>query len=294
VYTTWHPGLEAYVSDWARSLRTQTDSAFRLVVGVDGVAPEPWIARLHLHQRVRWIPAPAGASPAQVRQGALQAIIDTASAVVFVDSDDILEPNRVAAARLGLAGADVVACAVRLADAEGRDLGEVFGPPQGLDPVADLPYHNVFGLSNTAYHSATLRACLPIPDDCVLIDWLLATRAWALGARMAFDATPRMVYRQHEASATRVSPPFTGDQILKATDLVLGHYRLVLDNPPVLPSVQASELHSAFRRAERFHQAVSTSPRMLAHYVEALNALSPRYVWWWTVANPELEHLWTS
>ena len=292
VYTTWHPGLEAYLSDWGRSVRAQTDSAFRLVVGVDGIEAEPWIARLNLQQKVQWIAVPTGASPAQVRQAALQAIVDDASAVAFVDSDDILEPSRIAGARNALVGADVTACALRLADASGKDFGEVFGPPEGLDPVADLPYHNVFGLSNTAYRSVTLRACLPIPDECVLIDWLLATRAWALGARMAFDATPRMIYRQHSASATRVSPPFTADQILKATNLVLGHYRLVLDSRPALPSVPASVLRSAFTRVERFHDAVSTSPEMLARYVDALNHLAPCYVWWWTVANSELEHLW--
>jgi hypothetical protein len=47
-------------------------------------------------------------------------------------------------------------------------------------------------------------------------------------------------------------------------------------------------------RAERFHRAVSGSPEMLARYVVALNELPPRLVWWWAVANPELEHLWTN
>jgi len=28
--------------------------------------------------------------------------------------------------------------------------------------------------------------------------------------------------------------------------------------------------------------------------VRALNRLPPRYIWWWSVANPELEDLWKS
>jgi glycosyltransferase involved in cell wall biosynthesis len=294
VYTTWYSGLDAVIEEWGRSVKAQTDTNFELVVGVDGVSPEPWVARMDLHQRVRWFSAPGGASPARVRQVALQRIVEQASAVVFVDSDDILDESRVAAAREGLAGAEVVACGVRLADATGRILGGVLGPSDGPDPVTDLPYHNVFGLSNTAYRSATLRACLPIPDDCVLIDWLLATRAWGHRATMMFDTTPRMTYRQGAESPTRVSPPYTEDQVLKATDLVLGHYALVLRGARALPAATAAALESAHRRAVRFRNIVSGSREMLSRYVEALNRLAPRYVWWWAVANPELENLWTT
>jgi hypothetical protein len=292
VYTTWYPGVERYLEAWGRSVCAQTDSSFRLVVGVDRIAPDPWVSRLRLDAQTRFVMAPAGASPARVRQMALEGLVEDADAIVFVDSDDILEPSRVAAARIGLETSDVVACALRLADEIGADIGETFGPPADTDAAADLPRYNVFGLSNSAYKTATLRACLPIPDACVLIDWLLATRAWAFGAQLAFDATPHMIYRQGATSATRVSPPFTTQQVLEATDLVLGHYRIVLDSPPALPVGPAIAISAARDRAERFRQALSESPDALSRYVDALNALPPRRVWWWTVANPDLEHLW--
>lgn len=292
VYTTWYPGVEPYLDAWGRSLRAQTDPFFRLVVGVDGISPGEWVSRLGLDGRARWVIAPSGASPARVRQTALERVIEDADEVVFVDSDDILEPSRVAAAREGLAAFDVVGCALKLADETGADLGETFGPAAGNDVAADLPHYNVFGFSNSAYRTGTLRACLPIPDGCVLIDWLLATRAWAFGARLAFDATPRMIYRQGASSATRVSPPFSPRRVLEATDLVLGHYRIALENPPALPTAAAASLSAARDRAERFRGAVLDSPETLARYVDALNDLPPRLVWWWPVANPELEHLW--
>lgn len=292
VYTTWYPGIEPYLDAWGRSVRAQTDPSFRLVVGVDRIAPDRWVSRLGLDVRTQWVMARAGASPARVRQTALESVVEDADAVVFVDSDDLLEPSRVAAARAGLATSDVIACALRLADATGEDLGETFGPPAGSDAAADLPRYNVFGLSNSAYRMTTLRACLPIPDTCVLIDWLLATRAWAFGARLAFDATPRMIYRQGAASATRVSPPFGARQVLESTDLVLGHYRTTLGSSPALPAAPAAALSAACDRAERFRRSVSDSPGILSRYVDALNALPPRRVWWWTVANSELEYLW--
>ena len=43
-----------------------------------------------------------------------------------------------------------------------------------------------------------------------------------------------------------------------------------------------------------FETFVGASEANLTRYVEALNRLAPRYVWWWAVANPELESLWKS
>lgn len=292
VYTTWYPGVEVHLDAWARSLRGQTDPVFRLVVGVDRIEPGPWVSRLGLGPETRCVMAESGASPARVRQTGLERALEDADAIVLVDSDDILEPSRVAAARDRLESSDVVACALRLADASGTELGETFGTEAARDADHGLPQYNVFGLSNSAYRAATLRACLPIPDACQLIDWLLATRAWARGARMSFDVTPRMIYRQGSASATRVSPPFSPDQVLRATELVLGHYVMLLEGPHALPTGPTRAIVAARDRAERFRRAVSGSPEALSRYVDALNRLPPRYVWWWTVANPELEAIW--
>ena len=215
--------------------------------------------------------APTGASPAHVRQTALEAVVEESDAVVFVDSDDILDPSRVAAARDALATSDVVACALRLADATGVELGETFGPLAETDPAAELPTYNVFGLSNSAYRTDV--ACLPAHPGRVR-PHRLASRDTGLGfgARMVFDDTPRMVYRQGASRATRVSPPFDAEQVLDATSLVLGHYRLVLDNPPALPAAVAASLAAARDRAERFRRAISASPRILSRYIDALNA----------------------
>jgi hypothetical protein len=41
-----------------------------------------------------------------------------------------------------------------------------------------------------------------------------------------------------------------------------------------------------------FAEAIRRSPATLRRYTEALNALPPKYVWWWLVANPDLENVW--
>jgi hypothetical protein len=214
---------------------------------------------------------------------------------VLVDSDDLLESTRIEAARAGLAKADVVGCALRIADAAGASLGPILAPVESSPDWGEfLARYNVFGLSNTAYRAAALRPCLPIPPDVVLVDWLLALRAWAADAALAFDPEPRMRYRQHPANTARVLPPFSEGYVLRATELVVDHYRTVVGDGGGIRAGRRSRVREVAEQVLDFQRAVRRSDAVLRRYVEALNRLEPRYVWWWCVANPVLEGVWSN
>jgi hypothetical protein len=136
-----------------------------------------------------------------------------------------------------------------------------------------------------------LRRCLPVPAETVLTDWLLVLRALSLGATLTFDPVPRMIYRQHPANVARVLPPFSASYVLRAADLVADHYRGLLA-PGGVPASRRRRLREAWRDARAFREAMRRSPARLDRYVSALNALTPRFVWWWCVANLELEDVW--
>jgi hypothetical protein len=289
VYTTWYPGIEPFLPAFVRSLAGQSDADFDLWIGLDGMRRDDAAAALG-GREATFVEAPPGASNAEVRQEPIQRIVAGYDAVVFVDSDDVLHPSRVEAARRALEGCDVYGCAQTIIDGDGDDAGIVFGPGETDDAVALLPRYNVFGLSNTAYRTDVLARCLPLPRGCVLIDWQLATRAWLLDASLAFDPTPRMSYRQYGANTARVLPPFTEDDVRAAAARVVGHYRSL----PAAPASGRPELEEARERAESFGNFATASPASLTRYVKALNALTPRFVWWWSVANPQLEEIWRS
>ena len=293
VYTTVYPAVRRFLGSWRDSVLGQTDRDFDLWIGVDQVPVDQIAAELDSLDRIQWCVSKPGDSPAAIRGAAIQRIVDSYDAVVFVDSDDLLAPSRVAAARAALGETDVVACALRIIDEAGADRGHVFGPGDE-DPRALIPRYNVFGLSNTAYRTRMLRRCLPVPVDCVLLDWLLATRAWAGGASMRFDSTPRMCYRQYGANTARVVGPFTPQDVRSAAELVVLHYRLVLASWDTGWSDTLVTLRQAQERAERFLAAITDSPEALERYTSALNTLPPRYVWWWCVAHPELETIWNA
>jgi len=292
VYTTLYPGVEPYLNDWRRSLADQTDTGFDLWFGVDRLSPTE-LERVAQLPPAIWIRSEPWDTPAQIRQRALERIVERYDALVLVDADDILAPDRIESARRMLENTDVGACALRLIDRGGADLGYTFGPREDVDPALLLPRYNVFGLSNSAYRCTVLKNCLPMPRSCVLIDWLLATRAWSLSARLRFEPEPHMYYRQYESNIARVIGPFSATEVREATARALNHYDIMLTSNWPMAVRAAKLLHAANKRAQRFARAI-LSDSVLDTYVTKLNELPREYVWWWSVAHPELEDIWNT
>lgn len=241
-----------------------------------------------------WVPAAPGNTPAQIRQRALERMVETCDGIVLVDSDDILHPSRVAFARESLRSCDLTGCALRLVDKSGGDLGSAFKLPPQAAPADVLPRNNVFGLSNSAYRSEALRRCLPIPADVALVDWYLATRAWLLGARLEFDDAIRMDYRQHGKNMARVSPPFGLLQVISDCERVRHHFQVLRATP--LGGAMTDRLamvEGVASDVEDFFQKIVLAPTRLEQYTEALNDLVLAPLWWSSVAHPSLQHMWT-
>jgi hypothetical protein len=294
LYTTIYPGVEDYLKDWFRSVREQTDQKFKTWIGVDSLTVDAIMDAMGGDPNATWVPAAPGDTPAQVRQRALEQLVETCDGVVLVDSDDILHPSRVASARESLKKNDLVGCALRLVDQSGGDVGMAFRMPPHAAPADVLPRNNVFGLSNSAYRSDLLRRCLPIPDDVALVDWYLATRAWLLGAKLDFDDVIRMDYRQHGMNMARVRPPFNPIQVISDCNRVRHHFQVMLATP--LAGAMADRLASLEVVAsdiESFHLHVVLNPKRLERYVEALNDLDLAPLWWSSVANPVLKDMWS-
>jgi hypothetical protein len=294
LYTTIYPGVESFLPDWSRSVLEQTDQDFQLWIGLDTIGIDAVKDAMGVDPNATWVAAPSGDTPAQVRQRALARIVETCDGVVLVDSDDVLHPSRVASARAALQTSDLAACALRLVDPEGRDLGLTFGLPLQERPDDVLPRNNVFGLSNSSFRSDLLRRCLPIPAAVVLVDWFLATQAWLYGARLAFDPEVGMDYRQHGANMARVRPPFNPHQVLQDTELVRQHFRILRSIPlESAGAARRAELDRVAADIEAFHRHIALQPAQLDRYVQALGVLQPALLWWSCVAHPALRRMWT-
>lgn len=289
VYATCYPGVEPFLAQWRESVLRQTDDEFDLAIGLDAIAPAEAQELLGSAISARFLVAPAGATPTEVRNHAFAQIAEDYKGVVMTDMDDLLLPDRVRMAKATLSSSDLCCCAMHVMDGDRLVQDLIFDPGEGRQGILA---GNVFGLGNTAYRTRLLKACLPVPADCVLMDWLIATRAFAAGATIAIDRTPQMVYRQHPGNTARILPPFSNEQILKACELVLGHYELALAEAPEKYPQMQFDLKRVLETARRFDATMRESSLVLCEYVKALNELPPQHVWWDCVAHPALEKIW--
>ncbi|MCF8026061.1 MAG: hypothetical protein K9K82_11320 [Desulfobacteraceae bacterium] len=288
VVTAIYPAVLAYLKDFAESLENQTDSDFELWIGLDGLEEKDIQKAVGRKIAAHFVAAPKNATPAMVRNTVLQQALQNCEAATLVDADDILMESRVAAAKASAAGSDLTAAAMRFVDAAANPVEGFFDPDRG-DPR--LAYNNVYGFSNTTWRAEVLMRCLPVPAECVLMDWFAATLAYYRGASIGHDPDPRMYYRQHADNIASVLPPFSKRQIARATRIVLGHYDLTLQTLSEQGFDQLRELFAARAQTARFADAIA-DPALLEKYVDALNALPARHVWWSCVAHPDLEDIW--
>ncbi len=166
---------------------------------------------------------------------------------------------------LALEASELAGCALCLIDQQGKDLGLTFGLPRSLDPRTC--FRGTMSLvSPTRPFVQTFcgGVCRSRPS-AVLVDWFLATRAWLLGARLAFDPVPRMDYRQHPANTARVRFPFSRDQVISDTALVRQHFQLLLAEPrrDSWLTGYAALTRVAAEIVEEFHRHIVLHPAQL-------------------------------
>ena len=294
VYTTIYPAVLNFLPEWYQSVQEQTDTDFELWIGLDGLDSKEVEASLGDGLSAHWIQVAGESSPALVRDRGLRQMTSANLDVVLVDSDDVLHPTRVAAARQALRDSDLSACALEIVDEGGQPLGSKFTLDPAKKPSQVLPANNVFGFSNSAYRCELLERCLPIPADAVLVDWYIATRSWLFGAELSFDHNVRMKYRQYGANTARVRLPFWPDQIVSDSALVRKHFQLVLTSGSqehFLPGRWAELLRVA-RDIEQFERYINQSPANLNAYLDSLNRAVKQPIWWTSVAYPPLAHMW--
>lgn len=286
-YTTVHPGVRQFLPEFVASLEAQSRQDFTLWLGLEGVTPGelgPEVARLDPQVVV----ATPQDGPVGIRQRAMEAMLARHPVVIFADADDLMLPGRVEDALDSLEGRDACACALVLADPQGRPLGPRMEPRADFDPAEVLPRANFLGLGNSVWRSEALARCLPLPRTVQALDWHLAVKALALGLRLGFDQRPGLLYRQYPDNLASVLQPFSARTLLRQTALVQQHLGAL---PAPLPSSLAKAAEKRKDEVAVFSRALSDEA-LLASYLEGLNGLPSGLLWWECVAHRALEGIW--
>lgn len=291
LYSTIFPASIAYFDSFWQSIKDQTDKDFDICFALDDISQETITSKTG-NTPIRFIFG-QNDTAASLRERALMKLCPDYDAVILVDSDDVLLPTRVSAAKEALETNDVYACALNLINEQGQALNKTFSCPVIASWEGFLSKVNVYGFSNTAYRSELLSQLFPIPRETVMVDWLVATKALALGANLYFDTSPHMLYRQYDNNTARVLSPYKAEQITKASALVLHHYGYALEDDIIKSKASLVTLLKERQQELTQFSKLLEEPEQLERYTGALNELKDVFMWWECIAHPDLEILWT-
>jgi len=293
LFSTLYPEGMKFFKPWYDSVLRQSSSDFDLWIGCDRISECEISARAGVRPAATMIESKSGESPIKLRERIFREIIkDGYEAIIFVDSDDVLIPTRVEYAIRAMRRFDVYGCGMILIDGSGNRIGREFQAPETWNLSSDLVRNNIFGLSNTAYKTEMLKKSFPFQEDCVLLDWYLATLSWCNQATFYFDKTIQMEYRQYSNNVARCVPPFSHDQILAATRRVLRHYDCVLQSLCTYDRRKKDKICQAKIYVAAFYDSITMSADILSAYTTKLNELPVDHIWWSCVAHPVLEEIW--
>lgn len=232
LYTTLYPNALRFWDDFVSSVEAQNDTDFDLVVCLDMVSADDVVSE-------KIIPhcyLPSTKTPSAIRQECWQHLIDMGyDAIIMVDADDVLSPDRVKNAKAGLTDADMDVCGLQLVDVDLKKMDWTLQPDPEEKTEDYIINANDIGLSNTAYHAEFLQRLIPAPDDIIMLDWFLALRAVEQGAQISKRPDLDMLYRQYDGNVANFIPPYTDDMVKTQTARVVAFWESVI---PYLGALQ--------------------------------------------------------
>ena len=94
-----------------------------------------------------------------------------------------------------------------------------------------------------------------------------------MGAKLGFDHTPRMFYRQYAYNVARVLQPFNELMYRLRHQSSRSHRCLLRDEQKRAGKMQTALVE--FSSAEAFNQSICSSAETLRRYIHSLNRMAP-------------------
>lgn len=260
VFTVAYPGMEAWLPDFADSLRRQDSDAFDLVIVNDGLDPESLADQIAGCNAA--ILEPAGGIAANRLTGFRHLLKAGYSHTVFADTDDRMSPDRVRVSVQLLSEYDIVANDLDIMGTDGEIITRGFWSGR-LDDMTrihkkDILDSNVIGLGNSSVRTSMLEE-LVIPDDIQAVDWYLYALLLEKGHDAVFTTRTTTLYRQHDANILGAATEEIDESTLKKwIRIKTAHYRAL------------KELSDAYRQKHAFYSELESKidePGMLAHHI---------------------------
>ena len=291
MYATAYPGPSRSCRP-GLSLRGQTDRDFDLCIGVDGFQTRRSSETLDESPTGRDCPSARRLTASPGAWAAIATLLDRYDGVIFVDVDDeLLPPGRHRARPVANVGRDRLQASDH-GSGRSRSGSHLSAPSTGRT-LANI------SRAGTRLGCRTRRIARRRSAPACRCTKTVSSSTGCWRPRLAHGSQPGVRSR----TAHALSPVSWQHSGCPRAEHAGGRSHRDRPRTNALEAPAPRDTHGAGPRQKALlnaQAAVSSSPAgalsprwRWKRYVTRLNALPRRYLWWWSVAHPELEHLWT-
>lgn len=228
LFTVFYPGLELYLDDFLSSLEMQSFDDFVLVIFNDGLSTSA-LKKYSLNFRI----VEASGTPAKIRENGIKYLKSHGyDYVIFGDSDDFFEENRIEKSVEALSSYDIMVNDLSIVDNSGKILNDKYisNRVENNSKIENkfIIDKNIFGLTNSAVRLEKIIDT-KIPENIVAVDWFLFSLALNRGANAIFTSETKTYYRQHGSNIVGLGN-LSRDIILRGVNVKKSHYEAMFEN----------------------------------------------------------------
>lgn len=232
-FTVVFPANINYLHDFFNTLKNQTIKNFDIIIVNDGI--DSFNEFLIAYAEFNIVELKYSDTPSKNREFGINYIINNKyEIIIFGDSDDYFETNRVEVCIDKLNNYDIVVNDITLFDNSNLFEKKYFSNRLENNSEIELNFireKNIFGLSNTAIKINLLKN-ISIPDNLIAVDWYLFSILLLYKYKAVFTNETISYYRQYENNIVGIKKP-SKESILQGLSTKIKHYESLLDNDTV-------------------------------------------------------------
>jgi glycosyltransferase involved in cell wall biosynthesis len=278
-FSVAYPGVKEYLPGFMESLCGQTDKDFTLFLINDSLINANEILD-QFNKRIKFEIRNAQGTPAELRKIGIEwCLSEGAEIIVFGDSDDYFEENRIKVSKQALIDHHIVFNELTLV---GEDISN---PVSWLNKRFDdgdaislehLLTANCMGLSNTAIKTKIIPSNFSdIPGDIMAFDWAFFSMCLLSGVKAVYSQKTRTYYRQHENNIASLILQ-SEERTLKGVQIKRNHYRFMAHL-----NSEYDELSDKF--VQLYDRLISEKGLMAEYTIRVKQKNIKHPIWWETI-----------
>ncbi len=199
VLVVLYPTEEAFLNDYAQSLRVQTYKDFDLVIINDQSDID---VSSSIFDGLNVKEYKFSSTISKNREYGIKKVLELGyDYLIFSDIDDYYAPERIEKTLLGLSNTDIVVNDIDIVSNDKEIVvSNYFSRSISYNTLLDIEFilhHNVFGFSNTGIATRIIDRDLCFPEKLRIVDWFFYTLLLRKGVSTKFLHLALSSYRQH-------------------------------------------------------------------------------------------------